>query len=113
MSPTLFSVYLNDLATEIKKLQAGIDINGKNVGILLYADDIVLLASTEQKLQEMIDVLYKWSTEWNINVNKTKSKIVQFRKSNVVQSSIKFKCGETPLHYVSSYKYLGEQCLNS
>ena len=44
MSPTLFSIYVNDLATEINNLQAGVDINDLNIGILSYADDIVLIS---------------------------------------------------------------------
>ena len=42
MSPTLFSIYVNDPASEINNLQSGIDIDGLNVGtcILLYADDM-------------------------------------------------------------------------
>ena len=51
LSPTLFSLYLNELAIEIKELNAGIYVNSQNVGILLYADDIVLVAPSEVKLQ--------------------------------------------------------------
>ena len=40
LSPTLFSVFLNDLATEIKKLNAGVDTSDGTVSILLYADDV-------------------------------------------------------------------------
>ena len=36
LSPTLFSFYLNGLATEIKELNAGIDVNGRTVDILVY-----------------------------------------------------------------------------
>ena len=52
ISPILFSMYLNDLATGIKDLNCGIDINGFNCSILLYADDIVLIAPDEQSLQK-------------------------------------------------------------
>lgn len=42
LSPTLFSIYINDLANDIKNSNLGIDIDNYIVGILLYADDIVL-----------------------------------------------------------------------
>ena len=32
MSTTLFSIYVNDLATEINNLQAGVDIIDLNIG---------------------------------------------------------------------------------
>lgn len=40
LSPTLFSIYVNDLAEDIKRLNAGVDIDDLNISILLYADDI-------------------------------------------------------------------------
>ena len=49
LSPTLFSLFLNDLAKEIKDLDAGIMIAGICLSILLYADDIVLIAPTPEK----------------------------------------------------------------
>ena len=38
LSPTLFSIFLNDLANLIKSEKLGIDIGSKNIGILMYAD---------------------------------------------------------------------------
>ncbi len=107
ISPTLFSIYLNDLAQEIKSLKCGIDVNGRNVNILLYADDIALIASSEKDLQSMLNVLFEWSVKWCINVNKKKSKIMHFRKENCECSKFTFKCGNNELDFVSSYKYLG------
>ena len=52
LSPTLFAMYLNDLAVEVKSLNCGIDVDAKQVTILLYAEDIVLLASNESSLQK-------------------------------------------------------------
>ena len=42
ISPVLFSMYLNDLASSIKDLNCGVDINGTKLSTLLYADDIVI-----------------------------------------------------------------------
>ena len=43
LSPTLFSMNINDLAVDVKNLNWGVDAGGINVSILLYADDIVWL----------------------------------------------------------------------
>ena len=56
LSPNLFSIYVNDLANDIKNLNCGIDIDAINISILLYADDIVLIAESENKLQRMLTV---------------------------------------------------------
>ena len=60
LSPTLFNMYLNDLAIGIKNLGLGIDVNGYNLSILLYADDIVLLSRNENDLQVMLDFVNDW-----------------------------------------------------
>ena len=60
LSPTLFSMFLNDLATGIKELNLGVDVDGCNVSILLYADDIVLIALNENNLQCMLDYVKEW-----------------------------------------------------
>ena len=59
LSPTLFAIFINDLANEVKNSGVGITLNidGENsseellVNILLYADDIVLFAANEHDLQ--------------------------------------------------------------
>ena len=53
-------MYLNDLAIGIKNLGFGIDVNGYNLSILLYADDIVLLSRNENDLQVMLDFVNDW-----------------------------------------------------
>ena len=48
LSPTLFSIYINDLAKVLKESGIGIDVNGYKVCVLLYTDDLVLLADNEK-----------------------------------------------------------------
>ena len=68
----LFSVFINDLALELKDAGVGVHINFKNyvfnnenvtnsdtefiICTLLYADDIICLAETEEDLQILIDI---------------------------------------------------------
>ena len=81
LSPTLFSIFVNDLAHEIDQLNLRISIDDITISILLYADDIVLIAETEKNLQIMLDQVYKyWCNRWNMNVNIAKSQIIHFRK---------------------------------
>ena len=107
LSPTLFSIYLNDLAEEIKALNKGIEINADNVSILLYADDIVLIAPTEENMQAMLDVLSAWSQKWRILVNKKKTKAMHFRTTTSPLTETQFLYCNSPIDFVNSYKYLG------
>ena len=47
-SPLCFNMIPNELAEEINRNNLGINLpNGEKIGILLYADDVVLIAQTE------------------------------------------------------------------
>ena len=80
LSPTLFNLFVNDLATEIKTLECGVKIGNKSVSILLYADDIVLISESEESLQKMLDSVHNWCQKWQLNINCSKTQIVHFRK---------------------------------
>ena len=51
LSPILFSIYINGLAKEIENTGIGINILGRKIAILMYADDIVIVADTAEDLQ--------------------------------------------------------------
>ena len=70
LSPTLFAIFINDLATELKNSNIGVILEDSNIGviledsmlinILLYADDIVLLAETEEDMQFLLFIVESW-----------------------------------------------------
>ena len=62
------------------KLNTGIKIDDVQVSILLYADDICLIAENEPSLQRMVDTVYTWCSKWQLLVNLEKSKLIHFRR---------------------------------
>lgn len=107
LSTTLFAIYINTLATDIKKLNKGIDIDGQNVSLLLYADDIAIIAENEENLQTVLNCLNDWCKSWKMNINETKTKIIHFRKASKDKTSFKFNCGQKRIEVTEQYKYLG------
>ena len=79
LSPTLFSLYINDLAKTLKEDGPLLSVGDLNINILLYADDMVLIADNESDLQTLLDVMYRWCMKWRLSVNKEKTKVVHFR----------------------------------
>ena len=63
-------------------MNCGVEVNGQNVGILLYADDIALMSTTEENLQKMLNVLSNWSSKWCIYVNEKKIKDSAFQEES-------------------------------
>ena len=107
LSPTLFSFLINDLATHIKNLNKGIKVGADKVSILLYADDMVLLADNERNLQYMLNSMKEWTKKWRLKVNVNKSQIMHFRAKRKPCTSFNFVFGDERLEKVTSYKYLG------
>ena len=108
ISPTLFSIFINDLVKGIKELNEGVDISPDlTVGILLFADDIVLLAPTELNLQSELDYLHSWCNKNMMDVNINKTKVVHFRKSNTDRTEFNFKLGNNDIEIRGNYKHLG------
>ena len=107
LSPTLFSIFLNDLAQEINGLNAGVMIGGSCLSILLYADDIVLLAPKPENLQCMLDTISAWCNKWCMQINPQKTQVLHARNRQRPRSTFQFSCTGAPLAYTESYKYLG------
>ncbi len=60
LSPTLFGIYINDLISEVNQHNLGLQI-GDIISIILFADDIVFIAESEEKLQIMLNSVHEWS----------------------------------------------------
>ena len=75
--------------------------------MLLYANDIVLIATTEENLQLMLDTMNSCCRKWKLTVNQEKTKVIHFITASVNRSNFEFKCGDKDIEYTSSYKYLG------
>ena len=77
------------------------------ISILLYADDIIVLAETEDNLQSMLNQLSAWCNKWRMLINTDKSQIIHFRPKRHKQIKFKFAVNSTTIEIVEKYKYLG------
>ena len=108
LSPTLFAIFINDLALEIKESNIGINLDDHLfLNILMYADDIVLLAENEADLQSLLLIVEKWCKEWRLEVNLTKTNILHVRNKRKLQSKFVFLFNNRPVIYCKYYTYLG------
>ncbi len=106
ISPTLFSIYVNDLTEELKCLNCGINIDGVILAVLLFTDDVAILAPTAETMQGMLDAVDTLCRKWRLSLNQGKIKIVHYRPPSFPQSDVLFKCFDFNVEIVSQYKYL-------
>ena len=107
LSPALFSFFINDLALKLKSTNVGVVCGDEKVSILLFADDIVLIAENPNDLQVLLNILSAWCKLNGMVINGTKSNIVHFRTPSVPRSDSVFTVGGINLDVFESYKYLG------
>jgi len=77
LSPYLFNILAEMVMREtLGGFQGGLQIGGQMITNLRYADDIILLATSEAELQELVDRLDQVSRKYSlvllINVDKTR-----------------------------------------
>ena len=106
-SSTVFAVFINSLAKEIINLDTGITIGDRKLAILLFADDIALVAETVNDLQLLMNQLYSWCIKWRMKINKDKTNVVHFRPKNQKAAEHTFKFGEDYINLTDKYRYLG------
>ncbi|XP_075170471.1 uncharacterized protein LOC142242833 [Haematobia irritans] len=104
LSPLLFALYLNDLHDY---LGGGINIDSHNIRLLMYADDIVILADEIEVLQGMIQKLENYCMLWNMEVNMEKSKIMIFRRGGRISTKEKWYFQGNEIINTAEYSYLG------
>lgn len=111
LSPLLFNLFVNDLieAIALKASGRGVKLDGTDteVGVAAYADDVVLLAASEQDLQYMLDMVHRWCRRWRMVINIDKTKVIHFRTKAQHRTPFVFTCGGDTLQTVDRYKYLG------
>ena len=110
MSPTLFSLFINQLAEHITvKGKHGIQLlpGIMELFILLFADDVALLSLTPVGLQNQLDCLKLCCDKLKLNVNKEKTKIMVFRKGGFLSKDEKWFFDGEKLEVVNKFCYLG------
>ena len=105
ISPLLFNIFFDSLLSRLHR--EGIGINNQ----FAYADDLAIgIEESIIKLNKVIDCIEKWSEDMKIQVNKSKSGIMQLGAT--VRSKRVFQPREIYNQYrgyplLDSYKYLG------
>ena len=78
LSPCLFNLYAEYIKRNagLKEAQAGIKITRRNINKLRYADDIILMAESEEELKSVLIKVKEESEKVGLKLNIQKTKIM-------------------------------------
>ncbi len=79
LSGLIFNFYIIDILKTISELTAGCYIGLYKINILGYADDIILICPSVNRLQTLIDELYLMLNDLGLILNATKSVYMIFK----------------------------------
>ena len=83
ISPTLFIIFINDITEKLPR----------HVSKAIHADDLALwtaadhLTTANYRMQEALDVVGKWATDWGVEINTTKTTTTCFSLSNTKETT--------------------------
>ena len=107
LSPYLFAVYIDDLIVDITKLSIGCVSHFVPVCIVVYADDIILLAPSVTALQRLVTVCDSILQSLDLAINIKKSVCTRIGpRCNAPCANIVTSDGKS-LQWVDSIRYLG------
>ena len=115
MSPWLFNVYMDGVArdVDVMMLWKGLRLLNTNVGRfeinqLLFADDIALVADSEETLCRLVSEFGRACETRKLRVNVGKSKVMRCLRYGIgVRMHVILNCES--LEEVDCFKYLGSQ----
>ena len=105
LSPWLFNVYVDKVAREAReKFVSEVKLSTGDVGMLLFADDMVIMAESEEGLQSNLKVLSEAMDRWDLKVNWMKTKVMRVARK---RDSCEVSIGDQVIEQVDEMKYLG------
>ena len=121
LSPTLFNLYMRDVAAVVDGHQAGVrmkviqDQEGMEarrveewrIGGMLYADDIAVLADSDENMEKILEDVLEVSEEYGMKLSEQKSKVVELTDSTEGQGCQEWVVRGKTIQKCEEVKYLG------
>jgi hypothetical protein len=108
LSPLLFGIFIDRIERWVadRCASCGTKMGTRLVRLLLYADDLVLLADCPSKLQQLLTALEDFCAEYDMQVNVGKTEIVVFGRQRYDGHEV-WQYGGQQVPVTHQFKYLG------
>ena len=91
MSSWLFNLFLDNMVREaMEKFVGGVQMEATKVQLLLFADDLMLVAEKDEVVESNLRMLYKVLEKWKMQINWGKTKVLTVKRgSGTCNTSVK------------------------
>ena len=110
LSPFLFAIYVDDVLSKLEISKLGCHVKFVCLNAFMYADDLLLAASTFKDLQELINICLEEFYILGMVVNPKKSSCIKIGP-NYEKTPLKISIGASDIEWNCSLKYLGHTLL--
>ncbi|MFA0954709.1 RNA-directed DNA polymerase, partial [Klebsiella pneumoniae] len=105
MSPWLFNIFMDKCIRMAEMNDRGLQVGGRQLSVLLYADDALLLAESEVELQDLLNSLNESVSSMHLRINASKTKVLVVCGEN--GDAMDVTLGGERVERVSEFVYLG------
>ena len=112
LSPKLFKILINDIPKLFDESCDPVNLGSRKLSCLMYADDLVILSTSEAGLQVCLNRLNEYAKNCHLLVNMRKTKIIAFHRNGHFPKT-DFYLGNHAIEKTKSYKYLGSIITNT
>ena len=105
LSPWLFNVFIDKIVSEARKrFQGSVRLSTGQVEVLLFADDLVVLAESEEALQNNLQVVNDELEVWGMRANWLKTKVMRIARK---PEECRIEVNSERVEQIEEMKYLG------
>ena len=92
---------------EVLKNTSLLTLNGQQyLNALMYADDLIIMSTTQEGLQKSLNTLNDYCQKWKLNVNHKQTKCMIFSKASNIKN-IYFTINSKIIDITKEFEYLG------
>lgn len=107
LSPYIFNAYIQEAINIIrKKIHLGVKMNGREIDMLRFTDDIAVIAENEEDLQKMLRCMEETMlNELNMKINMKKTKLFVYSRDRNFRARIHLPNNQE-IEQVEEFAYL-------
>ena len=107
LSPSLFSLYINDMCKYFDTSCDAVTLGHNPISCLMYAADLVMISKSMSGLQSCINKLAQFCEVRDLTINTDKTKVIVFNKAGRHLKSCMFQYNDQHIEVIREYKYFG------